>query len=282
VTNRQSAQQEKGFLLTDRDIINPRVSGSDYLSGENSPDIEEERFQVFIGKRPVIRDLREIARKAKKKLPEKLQGLEGNKLLLVETTVGVWQEKGLRKVTQVGFEVSYPSKPYITVRDILPQSQYVKRVGGTFSCSAGVNVNGKFCNPAEEVVRGILESIIPDIKLPNIPTLPKIEIQLSGKGEVFGNFSFHVGTKTIDAIGEDDDHCIWKLKKADEPLTGKPHHFIQVLLVPERLSKLKFKCRVSVVTSMLRTFERTYRSNWRWISSEIRHASLDTESGKRA
>src|SRR5918911_2932715 len=227
MANEKLKQQQRGILLTDRNVINPRVLDSDLLSGEEDPDIKAERFRVFIGNRPTIRDLRELARIAQKELPEKLQGLDDNRLLLVETTVAVWQESGMRKVTSVGFEASYPAKPYVTVRDILPQSKYIKKIGGTLTCEAGVSVKGEFCNP-ESIVGEILETITPAIKLPDMPLLPKIEAKFGGKGEVICNFSFSVGTKAIDAIGNNRDHCIWSLKRADEPLTGKPHYFFQV------------------------------------------------------
>ena len=254
--------------MTHHDVINPRVLGSDELSGEDIPDLEEERFQVFIGKRPIIRDFRGIAKKARKRFPEKLQGLENNKILLVETTVGVWQEKGLRKPTQLGFEVSYPAKPFVTVRDILPQSRYVKLLGGALSCDAGVAINGAFCEASTDVVGDVLEHLLPEVTLPNISTVSALDLKLGGKAEVFGNFSFQVGTKTIDAIGINDDYCKWKLTKDGEPLTGRAHHFVQILLVPQSLTELRFKCRVSVVTSLVHTFERTYRSDWKWIKAQ--------------
>lgn len=262
--------QQHAFVLSDRHLTNPRVLGSDELSRDETPDLGEEAFQIFIGKRPVIRDFREIAKKAHKRFPEKLQGLEKNKILLVENTVGVWQEKGFRKVTQIGFEVSYPAKPYVTVRDILPQSRYVKRLGGTLSCDAGIAINGTFCEASDGVVGDILERLMPEMTLPTISSLSSMELKLGGKGEVFGSLSFQVGTKTIDAIGVNDDYCKWKLTKEGEPLIGKSHHFIQILLVPKRLTELRFKCRVSVVTSLAYTFERSYRSDWKWTrQSEI-------------
>jgi hypothetical protein len=264
---RQVKSKQYILTMTNRDVINPRLLESDELSEEESPDLEAESFQVFIGKRPIIRDFREIAEKAEKAFPEKLQGLEKNKILLVETTVGVWQQKGLRKPTQLGFEISYPKKPFVTVRDILPQSRYVKLLGGTLSCDAGIAVNGAFCEASTDLVGSVLEHLIPDVSLPNVSSVSGLDLKLGGKAEVFGNFSFQVGTKTIDAIGINDDHCKWMLTKDGEPLTGKAHHFVHIVLVPKLLSELRFKCRVTIVTSLLHTFERPFRSDWKWIKA---------------
>jgi len=261
-TDEQKNEAEmKEIILTPSDALNPELEQPLYmtkLGGE--AQIEKDNIAVRIGQRPIVRSLRELYERANKELPPDLQVFSSFRLWMITHVVSVVrEERGMKDITRIVYEVLFPPAPEVTIVQVLPQTKFIKKIGvigeANWVFDVGLAVNGQIAPPAA------ITELLEQTEFVSFGGEAKAKIDISNKFSLVGNLSFSVVTPKIVAVGVGDDYCRWEFTKDDMPLIGD-HLMIQILLVPKHEHTLKFQSRVSATTTVLRTFPNTRRSQW--------------------
>jgi len=237
--NRQSA--------LDPDLLVPpskRTLGTD-------PDIEAGPLRLRIGERPVARNLRALYELRGRQLPEDLEIFISYDIWLLTHCVSVVKEGGFKQIRQMGYQMRFPDKPKVTVIEVLPQTDFVKRVGGFLKSESDIQINGQASLP--DSLTHLLN------KVENLSFGGKLTI--SKHLNVVGMVSFSVMTPVIQAVGVGDNGSEWVFKKYEQPLLGD-QLMIQIVLTPPHLRRLNFKARLYATVTTFNLVPVRFESQW--------------------
>ncbi len=260
-TDEQKNEAEmREIILTPSDALNPELEqplSTTKLGGE--AQIEKGNIAVRIGQRPIVRSLRELYERANKELPPDLQVFSSFRLWMITHVVSVVRERGMRDISHLSYEVQFPSEPRVTTVQVIPQTQFIKKIEGgvktNWIVDVGLGVTGQVAPPA--AVTELLEQT----DSISFGGEAKANINFSNKLYLVGNLSFAVVTPLIAAVGVGGDYCRWDFTKDDVPLVGD-HLMVQILLVPKHDYELQFQARVSATITVFDFLPDTRRSKW--------------------
>ncbi|MDQ3748534.1 MAG: hypothetical protein M3367_05870 [Acidobacteriota bacterium] len=248
------------IVLAPEDAINPQLQkplSETKFGGE--VEIEKHNIKVRIGQRPIVRSLRELYLKADKELPPDLQVFSSFRLWMITHVVSVVRERGMRDISHLSYEVQFPSEPRVTTVQVIPQTQFIKKLEGgvktNWIVDVGLGVNGQVAPPVSAT------ELLEQKDLISFGGEAKANIDLSNKIYLVGNLSFAVLTPLIAAVGVGGDYCRWDFTKDNVPLVGD-HLMVQILLVPKHDYELEFQARVSATITVFKTLPYTRRSKW--------------------
>jgi hypothetical protein len=223
------------------------------------PQIERDNIEVRIGRRPFVRSLSALYESSGQKVPPGMEIFKAYKLWLLTHSVSVVKEPGRRDVRRLGYEVSFPEEPRVTVVEVFPQSRFVKKLGAElesrFVFEAGVELNGQVAPP--ESVTELMKQVYPL----SFGGKAAAKAEISTRGDFVGRLSFAVMTPIIEAIGVGDDYSQWVFTKDTKPLVGD-HIMMQIILVPNGLRELPFRARVSATTTTFNLLPSKRSSKW--------------------
>lgn len=226
--------------LTFADAVDPllAVPPSQRTFGAE-PALEKGHVKLRMGERPIVRNLKQLYKKMNKTLPPDLEVFSAYNIWLIAFGLGIVREAGMREVDRFGFEVAFPETPRVTVLDLLPQTSFVKRVGGQLKAEAGLSLNGSARLP--EAVSQILaqtEALSADAAL-----------SLSTDANFVCVLSFSVLTPVITAIGVGGRRAEWLFTKSEQPLVGD-QHMVVTLLAGKSVEQLEITARLSATVSV--------------------------------
>ena len=223
------------------------------------PEIEFEPFRFRIGDRPIARDIRRLYELADRKVPEDLEVFHGNDIWAITYAVSVLGGANFKSVRELGFRMRYPEKPRVTVLEVMPQTKFVKKLGGSFTSEADLDIWGQASVPSE--LTQLLE-VFEHLGFGG-------KLKLSTKVNVVGRLSFSVVTPVIVATGVGDSGSEWAFQRDEIPLVGD-HIMVQIIHTPRFQEKLKFKAQVytTVVTSYF--FPARLQSEWVELTCPLR------------
>lgn len=250
----------KEIVLTFEDALNPKLQkplSETKFGGE--AEIDKYNIEARIGQRPIVRSLRELYEKANKELPPDLQVFSSFRLWMITHVISVVRKRGMRDISHLSYEVQFPSEPRVTTVQVMPQTQFIKKIEGgvktNWIVDVGLGVNGQVAPPA--AVTELLEQT----DFISFGGEAKANINFSNKLYLVGNLSFAVVTPLIAAVGVGGDYCRWDFTKDDLPLVGD-HLMVQILLVPKHDYELQFQARVSATITVFDFLPDTRRSKW--------------------
>ena len=215
------------------------------------PEIETDRIRLRIGERPIVRNLRALYEKSKRKLPADLEVFISYDIWLITHSVSIVKEGGFKQIRQVGYQVRFPEKPKVTVVEVLPQTHFVTKLGGSFENEADIQIDGRAS------IAGSLTDLLDTVE--NVSFGGKLT--LSQHLNVVARINFSVMTPVIQAVGIGDNGSEWVFNKEEKPLLGD-QLMIQILLTPRRLKKLAFKARVYATITTFNMVPARFQSEW--------------------
>lgn len=224
-----SANATNDFLLND-----PRERGFGPGSG-----LELEHIRIRLGERPTVRNLIQSYKKQHKSLPPEYQYDEDYDIYLVTMSVGLLKDGGWKNINQLGVQLEYKQNPKVTILDLAPKTEFVRRVQGRLRSVTHLSLNGRLT-----LDEGALAVPAP---LPEVSSA-EISFKTSQAAKFLANLEFNVLTPTVIATGVGHYMAEWILTKDEEPLVGD-QAFAHVLLVPKDKSRLNMKARVYAIIS---------------------------------
>lgn len=230
----------------------------------DAPDIEDENIRIRVGTRPIVRDLGALYQGTGRPVPAEMQDLfTGYRVLLLNHSMSVLREQGRKNISSIGFEVSFPESPRITIIDLFPRTTFVQNVGATldssFVAEAGIGVNGRLSTPP------LVTELLSQIDDMSMDAKLNCKLQLSNKAGFVAKFSYAVLSPLVQAIGVGDTHGQWIIDKKSRPLLGDLI-FSQTILAPKNSSGIKFKVRASATITTYSLMPDKKPS--RWINAE--------------
>jgi hypothetical protein len=247
------------LTLDETHALNPGlgVAPSARHFGER-PEVEKRNVQLRIGKRPLVRSLRDLYEKTGRAIPPDLEVFMSYRIWMITHVVSVVREPGLSSVKHLDYEVSFPDKPCVTVTDLLPQARFVTRLAvegkADWEFSAGLEANGSISAPPE------LGALITQSELLSVDGHADAKLTLANTGSLVGKISFRVVTSVISAVGVGDTWSRWMFTKEDLPMIGD-YIMVQTVLVPRVIETLSFKARVGATMTTFGIPDKR-RSTW--------------------
>jgi hypothetical protein len=255
------------IVLTAEDAVDPDllVPPSERHLGPN-PQIEEGNIEIRIGQRPFVRSLRALYESSERAVPPGMEIFTSYKLWLLTHAVSVVKEPGRKDIRQLGYEVSFPEEPRVTVVEVFPQSRFIKKFGSElesrFVFEAGIQINGQVAPP--EIITELMKQVHPL----SFGGKAEAKAEITTKGDFVGRFSFAVLTPVIEAIGVGDNYSQWLFTKDTKPLVGD-HIMMQLILVPKNLRELRFRARASATTTTFNLLPSKRKSRWMDLSVSL-------------
>lgn len=203
-------------------------------------DLQKGQVLLRVGQRPIVTNLKGVYLKSHQELPPNFEVFSAYDIWLIAFGVGILRKAGFREVKQFGLSVTFPEKPRVTVLDVLPQTEFVKRLGSDLKSELALGLNGSARASA---------NVVADI-VPTAPLQLSADASLKASAElnVVGNISFSVQTPIIQAIGVGGSCAEWVFKKSDKPLVGDQHMMV-TLLTPKNTEDLETTLRLSATIS---------------------------------
>src|SRR5215213_1010225 len=229
------------------------------LGDDDTPQIKKENIEIRIGKSPIVFSLRDLYEKSHKKLPPDFAVFEEFRIWVIKYVVSVVKERGWRDIKQLTLEVSFPDKPKISTLQVFPNTRFIKKfeIDGKLEWmfDVGLTVAGEVSPPEA------LAEIISQTNFVSFDGGAKAGIKLSNKASIIGNINFSVVTPIVEATGTAGDYCRWDFHKESVPMVGD-HQMMQILMVGNKVNELKLKERISTLTTYIKYFPDTRRSQW--------------------
>jgi hypothetical protein len=255
------------LVLTAEQDVNPKLAALVKDFGK-TPDVAQDRVEIRIGSRPICYDLARLFHEAKQEPSPGMKVLSAHfSLWLLLNTVSVLSEPGGKKVDYLDFEISFPEEPYVTVVDLLPQTEFVTafRVGGSarLECSASFDFSGD--QPGTFASSTLLEAARTVLEMSGVDG----KVEVSAKAGVMGKLSFAVRTAKIQAVGAGDHYSRWILKKDENSLIGQ-HAFAQILLTSSVLGEVNYDARVGITMATFFSLPKMRRSEWKKLSVTLK------------
>lgn len=199
-------------------------------------DIVARRIVVRMGRRPVAIDLRRhgAASRRQKALLELVSGERD--FWLIVFGVGAVKTGGWARIVGLGCRVDFDSAARVTIHQLLPATEFIKKLGGRWTFAATLGADG---SAEAQRTAGSDHAI-------------KIDahgaLKVRSEGEVTGTFSFSAMTPLIQAIGVGDHVAQWELRKAEKPLLGD-QVLAAVISCPRGTAEIGLTAEVSVIIS---------------------------------
>lgn len=234
-----------------------REPGADELGGE--PDLDFGNLEVRIGSRPVVTDLGRLYMESKKEMPPEYRAtFDGFRLWLVTLRVSSLRLRGLKRLESIAVEIRYEDRPRVTITDLFPRPQFVKRFGTDasvdFEARANIDLAGKFQPPGE-----LMAAAGSALGAP-VNARADGNISLGGKLGMIGHLSCRIATPAIEAVGRGDYWCKWILFRGnDQPLLNDVE-LSHIVAVPKVIKKLRPAVRVEATVSTFGFLPVTLRS----------------------
>ena len=229
------------FQLGSVDALDPYLlipPGQRVYGGPPAPpnELQEKRIRIRLGERPTVRNLRALFEAGNRPALAGLSLYKSYQIWLIGLTVGIVKEGGWRDVTQLGLQVDLPEKPRFTVVSLLPDTRFIRRVGGAVRCEALMEANGA--------------AQLPDLALatPGIPVSMGASAKVAVHAAVGIDLSFSVNTPVIQAIGKGDRRAEWVLEAHGEPLVGD-QELMFTMLAPLAADEIDLRCRLRATIS---------------------------------
>lgn len=231
--------------------------GTDDLGGE--ADIDFGDLEVRIGSRPVVTDLGSLYTESKKELPPEFRAtFDGFRLWLVTFRVSSLRVRGMKRLESISIEIRYEEKPRVTITDLFPRPQFVKRfatdASANLRATANIDLAGRFQLPEELMLSA------GDVIGAPVTAGAKGELTLGGKVGIVGQLSCQLATPTIEAVGRGDYWCKWILFRASQQILLNDIELSHVIAVPRVVKKLKPAVRVEATASTFGFLPVTIRS----------------------
>jgi hypothetical protein len=189
-----------------------------------APDDLRTEFQLQIGDRPFVRDVRKLYELYQRPVPPELEVLAGD-LYLVTHAVGLVSPNRASKVQILGYRATF-SEHGSTV-ELLPNTAFREyfKLDVNAGFEAGLTAEGHAKLPDQ---LGALENTFIDLGVG-----ASLQLGAKANAQVLGKLSLPLSLKTpkIQAVGQASSTLIWQFHKADNPLVGT-QIMVQTLLVP--------------------------------------------------
>lgn len=227
------------ITLTLGDAVDPLLAippSQRTFGPRDTADLQKGHVRLRIGDRPVVCNLKLLYLKSHQKLSPQFEVFSAYDIWLIAFGVGILRESGFSEVDHFGFSVTFPQKPRVTVLDVLPQTEFIKRIGSELKSELALSLNGSA--RASAYAGPIPESVVP------LALSADASLKASTELNVVGNISFSVQTPVVQAIGVGGCCAEWVFKKVDKPLVGDQHMMV-TLLTPSDTEEIKATVRLS-------------------------------------
>jgi hypothetical protein len=248
------------FELTRRNslLYDIEQSPDERSMGGNEINEDGDKIRLYIGTNPVVINLKEFYEKTGKNIPDEIQLFKGYKLYLLSHSVGIIKDGGLKKVSQVGYRMEFEEGSQVKVNDLLPQSDYIKTIGGKFSLEAGLSIDGSLSIPTE------VTEYLSEIEWVGLGG----KLQATTNTSLIGNLSFATYSNKIAAIGKNSNYSEWQIKQTDEPLHGRDINMYQIIIVDMVVKKIKYRCKANINISSWMGLD-TVRRETDWVNIQV-------------
>lgn len=232
----------------------------DRLQGGEEPDIQADKIRMYIGTRPFAFNLKKLYKKLGKEIPPEIQIFKSYDAYILNHSVGVIKEGGIKKINQIGYLVNFPDDIEILVLDTMPQTKFISKIEGNFQFQADLNLNGELTVP-DSLTKLIAENI------ENVGIGGKLKA--STVNSIVGRFSFAVVSPEIQSVGKGSKNSEWVFNKGDKELYGDDIEMFQIILVDRFVKEISFKVRLYTTISTFNFLPIRRESAWQDISCKL-------------
>lgn len=189
-----------------------------------TPEDLRAAFQLQVGDRPFVRDVRKLYELYQRDVPPELDVLQGD-LYLVTHAVGLTSPHSANDVRVLGYKATFAE--HGSTVELLPNSLFKEYFTANLSLGfeAGLTAEGHGKLPDQ---LGALDTTLIDLGVG-----AKLQLGAKANAQVLGKVSLPLSLKTpkIQAVGHASSTVIWQFHKDDNPLVGD-QVMVQTLLVP--------------------------------------------------
>ncbi len=240
------------ILLTQGDAVNTDLLVSPLKRDLGTKaDIEDSNFRFRIGRRPLVYNLRNLYQASGRSLPNSLEIFISYDIWLLTHAVSIIKERGFKKVQQFGYQVCFPKDPKVTVIDVLPQTQFITKIGTSFKSETDIKINGQAAITNDLI--NLLEKVIP-LSFGG-------KLTCSNHANIVARLSFSTISSVVQAAGVGDNESEWIFIKDEKPLLGD-QIMTQIILTPKYLERFNFKARIFATISTFNFLPVRLKSKW--------------------
>jgi hypothetical protein len=178
-------------------------------------------FQLQIGDRPFVRDVRKLYALYGRALPPEFDALPGD-VYLVTHAVGMLSPKSAKDVQLLGYRATFAEQG-ATV-DLLPNTVFKEFITVNLGFEAGLTAEGHAKLPDQ---LGALEAT-----LVNLGVGASLQLGAKANASVLGKVSLSLKTPKIQAVGHASSSAAWQFHKKDDQILVGDQVLVQTLLVP--------------------------------------------------
>jgi hypothetical protein len=238
------------FTLEAPDAVDQAIfGGPGAVYGGTEADIELKKIRLRIGRRPTVRNMRKLYELLALPYPSDFALFSSYDVWMFSFKVHLLRDGGFQTVRQFGCQVKYPEDEMISIVAQLPESAFIRNLGGSISVSADLGATGEATVPQTGWSAGDFKTKIS----------ADLRAAASAKAEL--NLSFSVMTTSVIATGTADFVGEWSIRRTDAPLLGE-QIFVHTLLIPKEQKALNLQLRAYVAVDTLFMVPARLNSEW--------------------
>jgi hypothetical protein len=224
------------------------------------PAIDVKGLKIRLGDRPIARDVRRLYERSHKELPPNLAIYDTFSVWIIPHALGAIYEPeansplGLQRPTvlSLGYEVDFRHEESAYTIDLMPQSQFVKKIEVGTEVKIDLGAEGNALLPTAQV----------NLMADRVSLGGGAHVQLAADAHLVGRVSFSLLTPVVQATGVSSSHCHWVLRAHEQPLLGD-QMLLQTMLVPQGIRELVYKVRgYAIIKPRWLSFGAIFRTTW--------------------
>lgn len=231
------------FELNLQDAIEPNLVVFDRDFGSKIA-IDEEKIQIDIGRRPIVKNLRALFELKGTALPEDLAIFKNYDIWLVTYTINILKAGSFKHLKEIQLDIEYLSTvkgktPPVTIIELFPQTKFKKIIDGKLLFDATIDINGR---AAASTATGSAAAFTETLSAGG-------RLEVSANAGAVCNITFSMVTSEIVSTGTGHYRGSWILRQADgNPLLGD-QLLMQTILVPLGMPSIQCKIATAAVAS---------------------------------
>lgn len=232
-----------------------RVMGDEVGKGSILKDL----ISIRIGIKPIIYNLKKLYEMEGKKIPSEIQIFTSYNIWIVNYYVSVLKLGGYDGIKQIGLKVDYKQPSTINILDVLPKTEFIKKIDGklTFDANIGLNGQANFKKNTDKFSKEDFSFGFGG------------KLNFSTDNSLVGNLSFSVLSPSIMSTGVGSNLSEWVINKENNPLYGDDLMFTNIILVDRFTNTIEVNAMVYSTISIYNLIPSRRSSKWIGLSLNL-------------
>jgi len=222
----------------------------------SSRDAYEEDIRCRIGRSPIAWDVASLLKARDLSVPKEYRLLSDRKVWIVQYSFGLYEDRGLARCLEVGFEVRILGQEYASILELFPGTRFAHLIRANGELNLDVTLAGEGRASAEAPASPLGHAAV------------KTAFEADVRGEVAGRLRLAVPTVLVSSTGIGDTRAEWMFTRQERPLIGDIT-VLQSVLIPRTTKELSLEARAYAVIAGVVPFTRP-RMTTPWIALTVR------------